>query len=352
MRLPGPDQELATRWTRSQPPRTGSRRPGCWPSPATTGSCAGSACRRWPAPPPWSWPQSRARAAAGCAPGAARVAEGAGRRAGARPVPGPPGRSPLGPGSRTPDHPGGGPAVCRRRRCSPRATPTPYIIRARRRPPVWATGEADFEELWARSRRARRSTWARTWRRSHYWCEKWHGSREQAEAFAQAARRVRRPSAACCPALPLFAVFEHLPEASTWCRGLYRSEVVERAIEGAQFAVRPGPRATTRCSRTSGTCWCGSWYGPSGTARRWSSCALVDGHVGAVPWSYGRGPRRRSTRLPRAGGGGLGGAGRQPGDAARLTPRAGRGPAGKGAGGKGAASTARAGNGAARARSR
>ncbi len=69
----------------------------------------------------------------------------------------------------------------------------------------------------------------------HYWCEKWHGSRDLAYSFAEAAA-ARAPKGSLLAAMPLFAVFEHLPEVNL-VRGFYQSEVVTKAVHGALHAV-------------------------------------------------------------------------------------------------------------------
>ncbi|MGC5412527.1 hypothetical protein ACPXCX_54100, partial [Streptomyces sp. DT225] len=65
--------------------------------------------------------------------------------------------------------------------------------------------------------------------------ERWHGSREEADRFATAAA-ARAPRGSLLAGLPLFAVYEHLPEVNL-VRGFYESQVVTRAVEGAMFAV-------------------------------------------------------------------------------------------------------------------
>ena len=58
-------------------------------------------------------------------------------------------------------------------------------------------------------------------------------------------------------------------------------------------------------------------------SERWSEAmnqlVHVDGHVGALPWTLTSDPARGLRDLPGAGGGGLRGERRQPGDAAALT---------------------------------
>ncbi|MEU6283965.1 hypothetical protein [Streptomyces sp. NPDC047028] len=133
----------------------------------------------------------------------------------------------------------------------------------------------------------------------HYWCEKWHGSRAEAYTFAETAA-ARAPQGSPLAALPLFAVFEHLPEVNL-VRGFYQSEVVIRAMHGALHAVHAADQDDAD--------------GPVGAdgpedptlahvrhllifflvaAERWaeamSQLIHVDGHVGALPWTLSEDP--------------------------------------------------------------
>ncbi|WNE98544.1 hypothetical protein PS467_26040 [Streptomyces luomodiensis] len=152
--------------------------------------------------------------------------------------------------------------------------------------------QADFEELWSQvTQRAPHHMGAHL-AALHYWCEKWHGSQDRADAFTHAAA-ASAPEKSLLPALPLFGVFEHLPEANL-VRTLYRSEVVTKAIEGALFAVRQAPAHhpvlphvrhllvffLVRAERY---------------AEALEQLRHVDGHVGAVPWSYGADPAAEYT---------------------------------------------------------
>ncbi|MEW1724867.1 hypothetical protein [Streptomyces sp. NPDC093109] len=116
----------------------------------------------------------------------------------------------------------------------------------------------------------------------HYWCEKWHGSRKEADEFATSAA-ARAPQGSLLAALPLFAVHEHLPEVNL-VRGFYQSAVVTKAVDGALYAVhsaRPDDpmlshvrhlliRFLVRCERWSDAM---------------NQLVRVDGHVGALPWT-------------------------------------------------------------------
>ncbi|MEU8567684.1 hypothetical protein AB0C51_04825 [Streptomyces pathocidini] len=162
--------------------------------------------------------------------------------------------------------------------------PTPYIVEL-----AVARGlayrEADFEELWAKvTSRAPQHMGAHL-AALHYWCEKWHGSKEKADAFAQgAAGSAQAQEKSLLPALPLFAVFEHLPEVNV-VRGLYESEVVGRAVQGALFAARSVPADHPVLPHVRHLL---VWFlvRAERYAEAMEQLGHVDGHVGAVPWSY------------------------------------------------------------------
>jgi len=121
----------------------------------------------------------------------------------------------------------------------------------------------------------------------HYWCEKWRGSREEAYAFAENAA-ARAPEGSLLAALPLFAVFEHLPEVNL-VRSFYQSEVVTRAMQGALHAVhtaRPDDPVLAHVRHLLLFFLV--------RAERWPEAmdqlAHVDGHVGALPWTLSADP--------------------------------------------------------------
>ncbi|MEU6481928.1 hypothetical protein ABZ858_34665 [Streptomyces sp. NPDC047017] len=121
----------------------------------------------------------------------------------------------------------------------------------------------------------------------HYWCEKWQGSRQQAMEFAQAAA-ARAPRGSLLAALPLFAVFEHLPEVNL-VRGFYQSEVVTKAVHGALHALhaaRPGDPVAAHVRHLLVFFLVRS--------ERWAEAMdqllHVDGHVGALPWILSQDP--------------------------------------------------------------
>ncbi|MEU3156645.1 hypothetical protein ABZ753_03475 [Streptomyces griseoincarnatus] len=121
----------------------------------------------------------------------------------------------------------------------------------------------------------------------HYWCEKWHGSRQQAYDFAEAAA-ARAPEGSLLAAMPLFAVFEHLPEVNL-VSGFYQTEVVSKAIHGALHAVhsaRPDDPMLAHARHMLIFFLVRS--------ERWAEAmgqlVHVDGHVGALPWTLSPDP--------------------------------------------------------------
>ncbi|MEU8519559.1 hypothetical protein [Streptomyces sp. NBC_01216] len=126
----------------------------------------------------------------------------------------------------------------------------------------------------------------------HYWCEKWHGSRADADRFATTAA-ARAPRGSLLAALPLFAVFEHLPEVAL-VQDFYRTAVVSRAMEGALYAVhsaRPDDPMLAHVRHLLIHFLIG--------AQRWTEAMRqlveVDGHVGALPWTLSEDPAARYT---------------------------------------------------------
>ncbi|WP_062207112.1 hypothetical protein [Streptomyces sp. NBRC 109706] len=120
-----------------------------------------------------------------------------------------------------------------------------------------------------------------------YWSEKWHGSRTEAEGFARTAAGSAE-AGSLLPALPLFAVYDHLPDMQ-YSPGMYQGAVVSDAIEAARFALHnvrpdhpmePHVRHLLLCFLVR--------------AERYPEAAeqvrAVDGYVGAIPWVDGENP--------------------------------------------------------------
>ncbi|MFE3651173.1 hypothetical protein ACFXO2_25700 [Streptomyces sp. NPDC059152] len=176
--------------------------------------------------------------------------------------------------------------VCREAALLAPGSPIPYLTELA---VARGLGErpADYEELWSKVRQRAPHHMGAHLAALPYWSEKWHGSREQAEKFAARAA-AEAPAKSLLPALPLFAVYEHLPEANM-VRSLFQSAVVERAIEGAHFALREASADHPMAPHVRHLL---VWFlvRAERYAEAMEQLRLVDGHVGAVPWSYGRSP--------------------------------------------------------------
>ena len=178
-----------------------------------------------------------------------------------------------------------------------------------------AYSQPEFEQLWLKILDRAPAHMGAHLAALHYWCEKWHGSREVAYSFAEAAA-ARAPQGSLLAAMPLFAVFEHLPEVNL-VRSFYQSEVVTKAVHGALFAVhaaRPDDPmlAHVRHLLVFFLVRSERW------AEAMNQLVHVDGHVGALPWTLTLRPGGGVRGVPGAGGGGVRGERGQPGDAAAL----------------------------------
>ncbi|MFI8961184.1 hypothetical protein ACIGO8_03635 [Streptomyces sp. NPDC053493] len=126
----------------------------------------------------------------------------------------------------------------------------------------------------------------------HYWCEKWHGSREEADHFATTAA-ARAPQGSLLAALPLFAVFENRPEFVVGV-DFYRTAVVTRAVAGAMYAVHSARSDDPMLAHVRHLLvqflMC---------SERWEEAmrllVRVDGYVGALPWTLSEDPAAAYT---------------------------------------------------------
>jgi hypothetical protein len=164
--------------------------------------------------------------------------------------------------------------------------PVPYIIEL-----SVARGlgypQPEFEQLWLKILDRAPTHMGAHLAALHYWCEKWHGSRELAQSFAEAAA-ARAPEGSLLTAMPLFALFEHLPEVNL-VRSFYQSEVVTKAIHGALHAVqsaRPDDPMLAHVRHLLVFFLVRS--------ERWAEAMAqlvhIDGHVGALPWTLSSDP--------------------------------------------------------------
>ncbi|MEU1277660.1 hypothetical protein [Streptomyces sp. NPDC005805] len=169
--------------------------------------------------------------------------------------------------------------------------PVPYIVDL-----AVARGLGDsheqFDQLWAKVIDRAPGHMGAHLAALHYLCEKWHGSREEADHFATTAA-ARAPQGSLLAALPLFAVYEHLPEVNL-VSGFYQSAVVTKAVEGALYAVHSARADDPMLAHVRhllilflvrGERW----------AEAMNQLVYVDGHVGALPWTHNGDPAAEYT---------------------------------------------------------
>ncbi|MEV8536796.1 hypothetical protein [Streptomyces sp. NPDC051211] len=176
--------------------------------------------------------------------------------------------------------------ACRKAALLAPGDPVPYITEL-----AVARGlaypSAEFDVLWAEVMDRAPEHLGAHLAALHYWCEKWHGSQDQADAFTHAAA-ARAPQGSLLAALPLFAVYEHLPEV-VLVQNFFQSAVVSRAVEGALYAVHSARQDDPMLAHVrhlllfflvNGERW----------AEAMEQIRHVDGCVGALPWSHSPDP--------------------------------------------------------------
>ena len=145
----------------------------------------------------------------------------------------------------------------------------------------------EFEALWEKVRERDPQHMGAHLAALTYLSEKWHGSRSEADAFATAAAATA-PEGSMLPALPLFSVYEHLPEI-TLSPGVYTGAVVSDAIEAAQYAVNTARNGHPMEPHVRHLLLCFLVR-----AERYPEAAeqvrVIDGYVGAIPWVDGDDP--------------------------------------------------------------
>ncbi|MFE3633937.1 hypothetical protein [Streptomyces cellostaticus] len=164
--------------------------------------------------------------------------------------------------------------------------PVPYIVELSAARGLGSPRE-EFEKLWRTvADRAPHHMGAHL-AALRYWGEEWHGSREEAYAFAEDAA-ARAPEGSLLSALPLFAVFQHIPEVNL-VRSFYQSEVVTRAVQGALHAVHTARADDQLVAHVRHLLLFFLVR-----AERWPEAmdqlAHVDGYVGALPWTLSADP--------------------------------------------------------------
>ncbi|MFE0704430.1 hypothetical protein [Streptomyces sp. NPDC058872] len=153
-------------------------------------------------------------------------------------------------------------------------------------------GHEQFDQVWAKVIDRAPQHMGAHLAALHYWCEKWHGSRTEADHFATTAA-ARAPRGSLLAALPLFAVFEHVPDV-VLVQDFFRTAVVSKAMDGALYAVhsaRPDDPMLAHVRHLL------VWF--LVRSERWEEAmhqlVRVDGHVGAVPWTLSTDPAAEYT---------------------------------------------------------
>ncbi|WP_406496904.1 hypothetical protein OG936_22255 [Streptomyces sp. NBC_00846] len=169
--------------------------------------------------------------------------------------------------------------------------PVPYIVELAVSRGLGYSHE-EFDRLWAKVIDRAPAHMGAHIAALHYWCEKWHGSREAADRFATTAA-ARAPQGSLLAALPLFAVYEHLPEVNL-VQGFYRGAVVTKAVEGALFAVHAARTDDPMLAHVRHLLVLFLVR-----MERWSEAmnqfVHIDGHVGALPWTQSPDPAAEYT---------------------------------------------------------
>ncbi|MFI0737192.1 hypothetical protein ACH4PU_03620 [Streptomyces sp. NPDC021100] len=160
--------------------------------------------------------------------------------------------------------------------------PVPYIVRLNVERGLGAD-EAEFQSVWETVLSRAPGHMGAHLVALRYWSAKWHGSQEQADAFARRAAAAA-PQGSLLPALPLFAVHDHLPDVNL-VRGLYESVVVRDAIEAARYAVVHAPADHPVLPHVRHLL---VWFlvNAGRYPEALEQLRAVDGHIGAIPWTY------------------------------------------------------------------
>ncbi|MFD6425840.1 hypothetical protein [Streptomyces sp. NPDC060198] len=116
----------------------------------------------------------------------------------------------------------------------------------------------------------------------HFWSSKWHGSRELADRFATAAA-ARAPQGSLLAGLPLFALYDNLPEVNL-TPNFYGSAAVTKAVEGALYAVHSARQDDPMLAHVRHLLVLFLVR-----MERWSEAmhqfVHIDGYIGALPWT-------------------------------------------------------------------
>ncbi|MGW4895080.1 hypothetical protein ACWEQL_22830 [Kitasatospora sp. NPDC004240] len=145
----------------------------------------------------------------------------------------------------------------------------------------------EFERVWAGLTAAAPHSYPAHYAAVQYWCAKWHGSEELANAFADRAATAA-PEDSPLAGLRLVALFEHEPDgddAGAYWSTPYASAAVDAARRAADAAPAGHPYAAEIRHLLA---WC--YTVTDRPAAAMEQFTLVDGYVEALPWRYGEDP--------------------------------------------------------------
>ncbi|MEU6891869.1 hypothetical protein ABZ934_08700 [Streptomyces sp. NPDC046557] len=174
------------------------------------------------------------------------------------------------------------------------ADPVPYMLE---QPVAMALGYTHerYGELWAEIVKRDPKVLSAHTGALQYWCRKWRGSHEVAEAFAKASAASGAPGD-LLSLLPLYAYVEYeMAEEDLAPEVFYQRPDVVAATDAALADVAAADPADRRVARVRHVlAWNLYWQGRYAEAVE--QFRAVDGYIGATPWTYVSDSRGRYLR--------------------------------------------------------
>ncbi|MFD8954115.1 hypothetical protein ACWGHU_32325 [Streptomyces xanthophaeus] len=171
------------------------------------------------------------------------------------------------------------------------ADPTPYIVE---QPIAFGLGYSHerYRELWAQiTGRAPKVLWAH-YTALQFWCRKWCGSHELALAFAKESAAAGEPGD-LLSLLPLIAYFEKQTDEDDLAVDTYFKEPEILAAVDAALADLAAAGAGHRQAPLMRHMLAFLLFWQDRDAEAVEQFRHIDGHIGAMPWSYSGTPKRR-----------------------------------------------------------